>query len=67
MYLLDTNICIYIMKGHFPCLNEHIFSLLIQQMLPSHPLRFSNLSMELSRVTGERKRVGILNCFLLLS
>ena len=27
MYLLDTNICIYIMKGQFPCLNEHLFSL----------------------------------------
>ena len=27
MYLLDTNICIYAMKGQFPCLNDHLFSL----------------------------------------
>ena len=26
MYLLDTNICIYAMKGQFPQLNERLFS-----------------------------------------
>ena len=27
MYLLDTNICIYIMKNRFPRLTEHLFSM----------------------------------------
>ena len=55
MYLLDTNICIYLMKNTYPSLTERLLSSNLVDFAVSAITVFLNLDMVQRKAIGGRK------------